>query len=79
MKYLLALLSLLWGIVESIIRWVLFLPFILFTLPIRKWNDIIYGKDKKTATFLVRETKNGKVELILPNGDIIYADKINKD
>ena len=76
MKYILATLNLILGIIQSLIRWILFLPYILFTLPIRKWNDIIYGKEQKTATFHIRETKNGKVEIILPNGDIIYADKI---
>lgn len=77
MKYLLAFINFFIGVIQSFVRWLLFLPFTLFTLPIKKWNDTIYGKDEKSAQFYVREIRGNKVQIILPNGDIIYADKLN--
>lgn len=78
MRYLLATFKLLLGIIQAIIRWLLFLPYILFTLPVDKWNEALYGKPKKVIAFEIKEMKNGKVKIILPNGEVIYADKSNE-
>jgi len=75
MRYILATLKLLLGIVEAICDWICYLPFALFTIPVRRWNETLYGKQLKTAVFKIKDLKNGKVEITLPNGEVVYADK----
>lgn len=73
MKYIKAILSLLLGILE----WLVFTPIMLIAIPIRRYNDAIYGK-KKIVSMCVRDLGN-RLEITMPNGEKIYAKKDNKD
>lgn len=73
MKYIKATIMLFIGMVEAI----LLIPVMFFVIPVRKWNETLYGKQYKKLT--VREYENGKVEMTLPNGEVIYGDKEKKN
>lgn len=73
MKYIKATLSLILGILEAII----FIPIMLITIPIRRYNESLYGK-KKIISMCVRDLGN-RLEIKMPNGEIIYADKENNE
>ena len=75
MKYVLAFIKLFIGIIQALFDWAIYLPYALFTIPVRKWNETIYGKPQRNVAFEIVEMKNGKVKIILPNGEVIYADK----
>lgn len=71
MKYIKAILSLFLGILEAIV----FIPIMLITIPIRRYNQCLYGK-KKIVSMRVRDLGN-RLEIKMPNGDVLYAEKEN--
>ena len=71
MKYIKATLSLVLGLLEAII----FVPIMLITIPIRRYNESLYGK-KKIISMSVRDLGN-RLEITMPNGETIYANKEN--
>ena len=73
MKYIKAILSLFLGILE----WLVFTPIMFIAIPIKRYNDAIYGK-KKIVSMRVRDLGN-RLEITMPNGEKIYAKKDNKD
>ena len=72
MKYIKATIMLIIGMVEAIIMF----PIMFFVIPVRKWNETLYGKQYRKL--IVREFENGQVEITLPNGEVIYGTKENK-
>lgn len=72
MKYIKAILSLFLGLLE----WLVFVPIMLIAIPIRRYNQALYGK-KKVVSMRVRDLGN-RLEIQMPNGETIYAEK-NKE
>ena len=71
MIYIKAITNFFLGILEAII----FVPIMLITIPIRRYNETLYGK-KRLVSMRVRDLGN-RLEIKMPNGEIIYADKEN--
>ena len=68
MKYILAIMKLILGIFEAILMF----PIMLFTIPVQRYNEALYGK--KHIAMRVRDLGD-KLEIIMPNGEKIYASK----
>ena len=73
MIYIKAITKFFLGILEAII----FVPIMLITIPIKRYNETLYGK-KRLVSMRVRDLGN-RLEIKMPNGEIIYADKENNN
>ena len=69
MIYIKALLKMFLGLLEAII----FMPIMLIAIPIRRYNETIYGK-KKIVSMRVKDLGN-EVEITLPSGEKVIAPK----
>jgi len=72
MIYIKAILKMFLGILEAII----FVPIMLIVIPIRRYNETLYGK-KRVVSMQIKDLGN-ELEIRLPNGEIIKAPKKEK-
>ena len=73
MIYLKAIFKMILGILEAIV----FVPIMLIAIPIKRYNETIYGK-KKIVSMRVKDLGN-EVEITMPNGEKIIAPKVRKE
>lgn len=73
MKYIYAILKMILGILEAIV----FMPIMLIVIPIKRYNEALYGK-KKIVSMRVKDLGN-EVEITMPNGETFIAPKIKKE
>lgn len=57
----------------SIIELIISFPFMLFIYPVKRYNETLYGK--RIVAFKVKELHGNKVQITLPNGERVIADK----
>lgn len=76
MKYLLAVISIPFSIVEVVVMSIIMFFINLFRQPTRRYNEIIYGKKKNNLKVL---DKGEFVIIELPNGQKIKAKKSEVD
>ena len=72
MRYVMAIIRLILGLIEAILMF----PVMLFTIPVQRYNEALYGKNVKTA--VVRDLGNA-LEITLPSGEKILAPKVRED
>jgi len=69
MKYIKATIMLIVGMIEAVVLF----PVMFFVLPVRKWNETLYGKHVQKIS--IKELDNGKIKITLPNGEVMYGTK----
>ena len=72
MKQIKAIIMLFIGIPVAILSWIISLPYLLFTLPIRWYNKVLYGEPK---TELRIKDVGDKFIILFPNGRKVVAKK----
>ena len=73
MLYVKAIFHFFLGLIEAIVSF----PIILITLPIRRYNEAIYGK-KRLVSLKVKDL-GSDLEITLPNGEKVVAPKTKKE